>query len=409
MMLKSIISAIACCIAGSVNAATITASSVTWTDVSNAVETASVGDTVQIPAGRAIWTAQLTVGKAINLIGAGTNSTVIVYSNKMIMLFSGIASNLGFRMSSIAFSNSATALFNPPQCPVTVNGPLLTFRIDRCLFHKGQSPIRGNLQLEGVIDHNYFVNCESGIYLVGDGTNKSWIRPIVTGTTNTTCIENNWFYLDDNFSGPQASHNQDIYQQDGARSTARYNVWDHNGYSGYDSFYDSHGLWVNGQAQPLCEFYFNLITNGIANNWSGGTDSRGGSALWWSNTFVLSTVLNQTYLLDLREEAVKGYTGAWPSPQQVSNTFLWGNTFNGAIVTNAFVNDDSIQGNMILQNRDYWMSVPNSTNGLPLGVYAGYSPLVYPHPLVTAQDGPSSAIAKSQTSGRVSFSGKVSQ
>jgi hypothetical protein len=33
------------------------------------------------------------------------------------------------------------------------------------------------------------------------------------------------------------------------------------------------------------------------------------------------------------------------------------------------------------------MQAPNNTNGLPAGVYASYTPLVYPHPRVAAEDG----------------------
>lgn len=388
-MIRLFIGAIALIMAAnSLQSATVTAFSVSWIDVSNAVNTSTAGDTVRIPAGSANWSNMLTVAKAISIIGAGTNATVITYSNQQIVLFSGVTSNLGFRLSSVTFSNTATALANPPSCPLKVQGPLLNFRIDRCLFYKGQAPIWCNGQIEGVIDHNFFVNCETGILLVGDEA-LSWTRPVVTGTTNCTVIEDNWFYLDNNFNGPQSSHNQDIYQQGGARSAARFNVWDHAGYSNPDSFYDSHGFWTNGYAQPLCEFYLNLITNTATVNWASSTDSRGSSALWWSNTYVLSTVLNQTYLLTLWEEAAKRFTNVgnvYPSPYQVSNTFLWGNTLNGVLVTNAHTVMDTTNI-VITQNRDYWMSVPNSTNGSPLGVYDGYMPLAYPHPRVVVEDG----------------------
>lgn len=54
------------------------------------------------------------------------------------------------------------------------------------------------------------------------------------------------------------------------------------------------------------------------------------------------------------------------------------------------VSSASVSGsdtNVIAQNVEFWMQAPNSTNGSPAGVLNGYTPLVYPHPLVSAQDG----------------------
>ena len=61
-------------IAQPAGAATITAASPSFADVSAAVATAANGDTVQIPAETATWAIPLSVTKNITIIGAGTGT-----------------------------------------------------------------------------------------------------------------------------------------------------------------------------------------------------------------------------------------------------------------------------------------------------------------------------------------------
>ncbi len=357
-------------------AATNLSLSTSWVDVSNAIYAASSGDTVQIPSGTSTWAGGISVGKSIILRGSGATETKIILSNRVILTWSGVASNSGFRMTGICFTNAATNLV--VTCPVVVNGPLLTFRIDNCAFYSGSTPLFLSGRIEGLIDHNLFYNCERSILVVGDSTN-SWNRPIIPGTTNCVVIEDNTFYLDDAFT--RISHNQDVYNQDGGRSTTRYNTWDHNGYTRSDAFWDSHGEQSSGTiwAQPLCEMYLNTIN---ASNcvWFDGMNTRGGSCLIWSNAWNLSTYLSSEYVVKLVEEAEpnKPYYGGNP----VTNTFIWGNYFRGSEISQARVAIASSKTNdTILLNRDFWMESPNATNGLPSGIYNGYRPLAYPHPL----------------------------
>ncbi len=59
-------------------AATVTAKSVSLSDVSSAIGSAHDGDTVTVPAGTASWASTLTIAKGITLQGAGDDKTVIV-------------------------------------------------------------------------------------------------------------------------------------------------------------------------------------------------------------------------------------------------------------------------------------------------------------------------------------------
>src|SRR3989344_1236101 len=59
-------------------AGTITAASCSSTDVQNAINSASHGNTVVIPAGTCVWTTSVKIpGKAITVQGAGVGKTII--------------------------------------------------------------------------------------------------------------------------------------------------------------------------------------------------------------------------------------------------------------------------------------------------------------------------------------------
>ena len=60
------------------DAATITAKSVSFSDVASAIRSAHEGDTVMVPAGTSSWTSTLTINKSVTLQGAGDDKTVIL-------------------------------------------------------------------------------------------------------------------------------------------------------------------------------------------------------------------------------------------------------------------------------------------------------------------------------------------
>ena len=60
------------CLGVSAHAATMPAASANLADVQAAVNSANGGDTVQVPAGSATWSAGLTISKAIILQGTST-------------------------------------------------------------------------------------------------------------------------------------------------------------------------------------------------------------------------------------------------------------------------------------------------------------------------------------------------
>ena len=86
--------------------ATRTAATPSFSDVAAAVSQAADGDTVQVPGGSATWSSTLDLGsKGINLIGAGSSSTVITNNAGCLIKSSGTASKL-IRVSGFRFNNS---------------------------------------------------------------------------------------------------------------------------------------------------------------------------------------------------------------------------------------------------------------------------------------------------------------
>jgi len=58
-------------------AATITASSCSKSNVESAIAQAAGGDTIEVPAGSATWSDYITISKKLAIIGAGADETAI--------------------------------------------------------------------------------------------------------------------------------------------------------------------------------------------------------------------------------------------------------------------------------------------------------------------------------------------
>ncbi len=295
----------------------------------------------------------------------------------------------------------------------TSNGTYATIsklRVDHCKFTGGTRALYASGWVEGVVDHNTFYNCNIGIGVSGDD-NASWARPIQPGTVHAVCIEDNTFLCDNNISAAPA---QSIYCQEGARVTARRNTLDTTRMTSYDGvFFDSHGNQpgaspikdacapVTGNAmrgEPLVEVYENTVN--VHHTWQ-HADYRSGVVFVYNNHYsYLSGVVGGT--LVLKEEEVAPYGvfnplrtltyGGYPANDQINNSHFWGNTmtYKGVSpnvttnITTATLKCPTQEAAFIKAGRDYWMSPPSSTTGNPVGKYYPYTPLVYPHPLVSS-------------------------
>ncbi len=187
-------------------AATITASSCSYAHVSAAVNAASSGDTINVPAGTCTWTTPITipVGKTIKLIGAGPStcgkngvcSTVINSTTKMVNMYSNDSRLSGFRFNRVSGGDKSAL--------VEVRG--IGFRIDNNYFDDADYLVANHWVLgiyanaanmtvrpEGLIDSNYLNHCK--LLVIGSAVfakdNGFWSEPSVIGTGNTVYFENN--------------------------------------------------------------------------------------------------------------------------------------------------------------------------------------------------------------------------
>lgn len=387
-----------------IHAATIEAPSPSWSHVSNAVASATHGDVISIPAGVATWGGELTITKAVSFIGAGASLTKIGGAANLFAYYVEAAgSNVPFRISGIGFTN-VTGFES-----ILISGAngVEAARVDRCTFDGGTRAIHNWKKVWAVIDHCSFTNCNIAIGQTGDN-NAAWLRSDALGTTNMVVVEDCTFGLP-----PSTTLAHQIYNQTGARVAVRncqflattgdpYFIEAH----GNQNYYTGTGADFRGTVSV--EAYRNSFQMGINNNrW---TYFRGGQILLFSNVF--SDLSGSTPLMQLTEE--EGWQTSffsplrtnWPAQDQITNSFFWGNTRGGSNLTTYLIQTNST--NFIQENRDFWMQAPNATNGSPAGVLQTYTPLVYPHPLVTAQDGgggtltfSAPATARSATVGRI--------
>ena len=372
-----------------VRAAALVADSVSFTDVSNAVARASIGDTVLVPEGRAVWNSTLLITTPIVLSGAGPDRTVIVATNGPALRFKPAVTSF-LRLTRMAFvatmSNYVVLIGGKGSGGVVIDA----FRVDHCHFTGGLRAVCPRGWAYGVIDHCTFVNCNIAVGPIGDDS-AAWQRPIEPGSTNAVYIEDNLFLL--NNDAPREP-NEQIYHQQGARSVTRFNTFDGTQLTKYNSmFFDSHGNWpavspstpddpmaLAYRGQPIIEIYGNTFS---AHHTYRFIHLRGGSVLAYSN--ILTTVSGSATAFHLSEEEAWSTSfwsplrTNWPAHDQITNSFFWANTLNGNPIQGVYANEASRI--FIQEGRDFWLEPPSASNGLPQGIYASYRPLMYPHPL----------------------------
>ena len=93
---------------------------------------------------------------------------------------------------------------------------------------------------------------------------------------------------------------------------------------------------------------------------------RGGDGVIFNNTFEGDFDIP----IDLSNDGQRGNC-SYPCPDQIRDTYIWNNTYNGSAVKAKVNSNDT---NVIQENRDFF-SVPRP----------GYTPYTYPHPLVSQE------------------------
>ena len=188
--------------------ATITAASLSRDDVNSALQSASAGDTIVLPAGTAAWTSSIswTAPANVTLKGAGTTATgggdVTVITDNIASgspLLSIAASSSGvFRLTGITFQSGTGS--TKDNGTVTITGPA-TVRIDHCHINATSSAnykaILLGTAVFGVMDSCILdLTGTNAIYLtngrlgVGDTQgNYEWTLPTNFGASDSFYVE----------------------------------------------------------------------------------------------------------------------------------------------------------------------------------------------------------------------------
>ena len=407
-------------LAADARAATIKASTCSWSDVNAAITSAAHGDVVQVPAGSCTWTSQLNISKGITLQGAGQGVTTLtdnVAKPANLMRFNVNAPN-NFRLTAMSIVGQASDpnVFN--QGHIYITGTSKAFRIDHLtITNMRTSAIRAEGDLWGVIDHvtasgsnKPFLQASHdnwGGSNYGDG---SWAEQLYWGTARAIYVEDctltangnpfvtNFF---DSLSGARlvirnntitqgnvTSHGADSGQRErSVRSMEIYN----NTFTFPANMPADFIVWNRGGTSNV--FNNTVIADAGVNSMVKATNCRDNGAGCGGPSFAPWGACNGSSVYDQNAAGQSGYrcvdqpgsgtsnhlNGQSTPPQQwVGNSsdpfYLWGNTLDGA-PTNTVATTTHVQS-----GRDFF----NNGTQRP-----GYTPYVYPHPLVTGTLPPS--------------------
>src|SRR5574337_958382 len=188
------------------HAAIIFANSCSNSDVQLAINSANSRDIVSVPSGSCLWTTTVSSTKQIILMGAGINATIINCGS--------LPECVSMNVPADSSLDSATPLwkitgFTFENGKVQDNGQIVirggrNWRIDHNYFYNWQTACAVNVinTSYGVVDHNYFYQDVAGpggtgiAVHVSESVNNdkgfaSWQTPLVWGTANAVCIEDN--------------------------------------------------------------------------------------------------------------------------------------------------------------------------------------------------------------------------
>jgi hypothetical protein len=368
-------------LAGPGEARSIEAKSGEAADIQAAVDQASTGDVILIPAGKFKFVGQVFAPDGITIQGAGRDSTFLIKSDDLgewhAMITVNAKTGQPFRFSGITMQGRLDALQGSNRRKVVTKvrdqglvilGAAKNIQIFNARFTKF---LRAGIEFvgdkgtvpgeqTGVIYKNQFIDnwyVNLGYAIAINGYAHNWDKPHQLGTAAAIFVEDNLF--DRNRHCVAAS--------DGANYVARYNTIKDN-YQDAAAF-DAHGLsasWPRG-VQSV-EIYKNVVTDSIK-RWA-GAGIRGGSGVVWGNSWKGVT---HGIILYLEIPRASKPLSSYPALDQIGNPhplYIWNNISSGdALYKNPTTDPQGI---------DYWLQ---EGRDYVMGPKPGYTPYVYPHPL----------------------------
>jgi len=389
--------------------------------VQAAVDSASDGDTITLPASSVIWPDRLTVSKAISIVGHGIGQTVITAGftgneNKPAMIFydpGTVQAPKVFEISGITFNgNNICGSFSAGNPSPTIPATGLKIHHNRFVNCR-TSAIRLYGMQFGVFYQNQFEDNYEAVY-VGGAQSIGWNYPCSQGGANYPFFEDNTFTQ----TSPQGGFIVETGK--GGRIVFRHNTI--TGYGGTPSggsaseVWDAHGVNFDNPSQPdlletgtvSVEYYNNSV--GLMTGLSGTTkvlNHRGGRAIVYNNAITGSAG-------ELKMTEYQGWSyctaDGYPKKQQVNGSYYWNNTSLASGISPSLYctsggcsscgqNDSTY----IQLDRDYWLPTAGEDSAKPgscsqSDFYGAtdtgnlyhcngnswslqYQPYTYPHPL----------------------------
>ena len=400
-MKKSLALVFVCVACSATRAATINAASTSRADVNTAIQAASNGDTVVIPAGSSTWTAGVNLGtKGITVRGAGVGQTVLtsnISGSQTHMFTLNTQASFPTRFTGISFAGGS---YDRRMFSISYEFGTQCFRIDHCDFTATVTTIFIDLWGDGpgLIDHCDFRAPDNAemIHNFGYGS-SSWTANVTPGGPDSLYIEDNTFT--NNSNNPYFYGCSAVQAYDGARTVFRHNNLDF-------VQVDQHGTagMIGARWWEIYENTFHIPSRSGIGGQDKYMDLRGGSGVVFNN-HKTGGATNASIVL--REED-SGYPALYQIGrginQKLSPAYLWGNDSIMPIGSNS---------SNVVQNRDFYVSAskPSSLLRQQLGTdnsstTYSYTPYTYPHPLasdtVTQPLPPQSPII-SLSSGEINF------
>lgn len=394
------------------------AASVSLLDIQTAINSASPGDTIIVPAGIAAWASQLTITKAVTILGAGIGYTIItVASGARSFHYNPVkGTTIPFRFSGFRFNcnNVGHGFMLGSLGNGSSQSPIRNVRVDHCAFYdtvgNGTSTFEVWGPLYGVCDHCLIEgggHCDN----MGQNSCSDWPSPdFALGSENNFYWEDNTIHLGDNCPVCTGGH--------GGQYCYRYNTITYNstGQGQYPTF-DMHGNQSGVVGPHGGEIYENtIIMVGSGAGLNGRMwDHRGGQMMIFNNHYYYNGYDWQT-----REEYCND-TPCGSGAQyeyQVRDSYYWNNYNKGVLTTMASGSFENNAGCPIAESVNYWMQrtpfdgkvgmgvgllSERPSSGLSVGVgwwatderklYRAtsattwellYTPYTYPHPLISA-------------------------
>lgn len=355
------------------------------TTLTNLIDNANNGDTIQIPEGNYLFTTGYNCTKKVSLNGAGIGKTRILSSimGETLQPLRMVLDNaVPYSISNITFMGITNT--GNKSNTLGIYGTPKRLRIHHCESIRGGSHfIMLDGDIQGLIDHCTFTDAALEVISIRNSSqqNNIWTNRPVLGTDKAIFIEDCTFTMINKGELAITSVNGQCYV---FRHNTIFSARARNA-----APVDTHGNYYNDRSGYSSEIYENTF---VSENSFYGIYMRGGSGVIWNNT--LSGLYYQPICLGndgsfLPRTGPPYHDDNYPAIDQINHFYIWNNTYNNVPITDGtpklYVQNRGKEREHIQINRDYFTSIPDGIIQAynPESIDPEYVPYAYPHPLTT--------------------------